>query len=149
MTQTTTAFSAIDCVIKADNAAGTLTDISGSANKFEIKFPHGVGEYRTFGSQWKGRLVIGKDCEIALTFVCSTTADETYDLLKDWYHGGNDSPRSCQFDVPDSSVGSDRFTGEFVLADLNMPFDAGADEVVMGTATLKPNGAVSHATISV
>lgn len=148
MAQTTTAISAIDAVVKIDNAAGTLTDISGSSNKVDINLSNGVGEFRNFTSQWKGRLVVGKDADISLDVVYTTTADEALDLLRDLFFGGTDTPRSIQIDVPDSSNGSDRYTAEVVLEDLSIPLDAGADEVVMCSATLKPNGAVSHATIS-
>lgn len=147
MTQSTTVVSAINCIVKLDNAAGTPVDISGSSNKAEIKLPHGVGEYRTFGTQWKGRVVIGKDAEVSFSFVYSTAASEARDLLVGWWSGGDDSPRSLTIDIPDGDPGSERYSGEMVLSDLNIPLDAGADEIIMGTATFKPSGVFSRAII--
>jgi hypothetical protein len=148
MPVTTTGIDATDCVIKLDNAAGVLTDISGSSNKVEIKLENGVAEFRPFGTAWKKRMVVGKDAPISLRVVFTKTAGEGWPLLRDWFTGSNDSPRTIQIDVPDSSIGSERYVAEVVLADANIPLDAGADEYVMVEASLKTDGALTYAAIT-
>ncbi len=148
MTRTTTAIAAIDCIVKLDNAAGTPTDISGSSNSVNLSMKAGVGQFRAFGGQWPSRLVIGKDADLRLEVVYSTTADEAVDLLRDWFFGGDDSARTLQVDVPDGSVGSDRYSGEVVLESLDIPLSAEDDEVVTVTAELKPDDAFAHSVIS-
>jgi len=148
MTVTTTALVATNSVIKVDNAAGTPTDVSGSSNKVQIGPKNGVGEFRAFSTQWKTRVVIGKDTDIKIDFVLSSAADEAYDLFKKWFWGGDDSARTVTIDVPDSTAGSDRYSGEAVLENLDMPLDAQADQPIFGSAVMKPSGEWTQADIS-
>lgn len=147
MTQTTTAIVATNVVVSLDNAAGVLTDISGSSNKVELGPKNGVAETRVFGSQWMLRGVVGKDVDVSLDCVYTTAAAEGAQLLEGWFYGGVDTARSLQIDVPDSDPGSFRYTGEFVLSDYSSSYDATADEWVMVSAKLLPTGAVTKATI--
>ncbi len=147
MPATTTPIVATDCVISIDNAAGVLTDISGSSNTASISLEHGLGRARVFGLQWNITRVVGKDASIELKVVYTPTATEGWQLLKNWFFGGTDTPRTVQIDIPDGLPGSDRYTGEFVIENADIPLDAGADELVMCTVSLKPDLAVSTATI--
>lgn len=143
MTVTTTPVVATNCVIKLDNAAGSPTDISGSSNRVELSLEHGVGEFRPFSTQWKSRVVVGKDVGVTLNIVCSTATDEAFDILKNWYFGGDDSARTLTIQVPDGSPGSDQYEGEFVLMSAPVSLDAEADEVVMVSAELRSHGEVT------
>ncbi len=147
MTATTTPVTAVNCVIQIDNAAGALTDISGSSNKADISLEKGVAEYRPFGNVWKLRKGVGKDGSFAIECVYTLTADEGADLLRDWFFTAAEAARSIQIDIPDADPGGDRYTAEVVLADFNIPNDAQADEFIVCTATLLPTGAITYAVI--
>lgn len=148
MTVTTTPIVATNCVIKLDNASGSPTDISGSSNRVELSLEHGVGEFRPFSTQWKSRVVVGKDVGVTLNIVCSTATDEAFDILKNWYFGGDDSARTLTIQVPDGSPGSDQYEGEFVLMSAPVSLDAEADEVVMVSTELRSHGEVALTTVS-
>ncbi|HML23519.1 MAG TPA: phage tail tube protein [Aggregatilinea sp.] len=148
MAQTQTAISAVDCIIQLDNASGVLTDISGSSNKVSLSFENGVWEFRPFGNVWKARGVTGKDADASLDAAYTTADGEALALLRDWFFGGDDSPRTLQVNIPDNTPGSDRYQGEFVLETFPLDLDAGADDVVMVSCTLKPNGEVTHEVIT-
>jgi len=144
MTTTTTAICPTNVVIRLDNAAGVLTDISGSTNKCEIKFNNLIAEYSVFGNTWQNRKACGKDGSFALDIIYTTTASEALDLLNGWFFGPSDAARSIQVDVPDGLTGSDRYEAEVVLSEHNIPLQARSGEVVMVSMTLLPNGAIVH-----
>jgi len=148
MAVTTTALVATNCVIKVDNAAGTLVDISGQSNKAEIQFNNSVAEFRPFSTQWNMRVVVGKDAPVTLSGVYSGNDAEALGLLRTWFFGGDDSARTVEIYVPDEDPGSDIFSGEFVLSSLSVPLDSEADDYVRWTAELQPTGAVSHAEVT-
>ena len=148
MTVTTTPVVATNCVIKLDNAAGSPTDISGSSNRVELSLEHGVGEFRPFSTQWKSRVVVGKDVGVTLNIIYSTATDEALDILKNWFFGGDDSARTLTIQVPDGNPGSDQYQGEFVLMSAPVGLGAEDDEVVMVSAELRSHGEVALTTVS-
>lgn len=145
---TTTEIVATNCVIQLDDTTSQLVDISGSLNSVTIGMENTIAEFRTFGTQWKDRRVVGKDLSISLRAVYSTAAAEAASILRNWFTAGNDSPRSLTIAVPDSQAGAFRLSGEFVLASLNIPLDAAADDVVYVEAELLPDGEVQFETIT-
>lgn len=148
MAPTTTPIVATNCVIKLDNASGTLVDISGQTNSVELKPDNAVAEYRVFGTIWKQRKAgVGKDCPVTIKVVMSTTAAEALGLLNGWFFGGVDNARTLEFYAPDGNTGSGLWRGEYVLKSWNFPADAEADDVVRGTIELLPHGVVQHGTI--
>lgn len=147
MPQTTDAIVATNTVVKLDNAAGVLTDISGDSNKVELGPKNGVAETRVFGNQWMLRGVVGKDVDISLDCIYTTNAAEGAQLLDGWFYGGTDTARTIQIDIPDGDPGSFRYTGEVILSDYTETLDATADEWVMVSAKLLPSGAFTKATI--
>lgn len=148
MAVTDTPVSATDCVVKIDNATGVLTDISGSSNKVEIGGENKIAEFRSFGSKWTRRRVTGKDASISLDGVYSKTASEMLDVLRDWWLNDSDVPRTIEISMPDDLTGSDRYTAEVVLADLNISGDASADEFIPVTASFMPDLELTHTVIS-
>lgn len=146
MTTTASEIVATNCVIMLDNAANVLTDISGSSNKVAVKFENKVAEWHTFGTQWPSRRVVHKDGPLTLNVIYTTLSTEAQQLIENWYHGGNDNPRSVMIYVPDSQVGAFQIYGEYVLASYNFDLDADADDVVRGQIELLPDGAVQRAT---
>lgn len=147
MTVTSTTIAATNCGIWLDNAAGTLTDISGSTNSVTITPEHGVADWRVFGSAWHQRKVIGKSVTMAIKAVYTTDAAEVTKLLENWWSGGNDAARTMTVYVPDKNVGSGVYSGEFVLSSPPVvTLDAEADDVVRVDAELQSHGAVTFGT---
>lgn len=149
MAGSTTTINACDASVWLDNASGTATDISGSSNEFTMTLPRVEGNTRVFGSKWPIRKVCGKDCTIDLTVVYSTAADEGLDLLRDWYYatdGSSEEARTVAVYLPDKNVGSDYYSGEFLLTNLSIPATAGEGAPIMVSATLMVTGAQTHST---
>jgi hypothetical protein len=146
MPQTTTAQNACDVFVWLDNGAGALTDIRGSSTSCELSPTTNIGEFRTFGSRWLGRLACGSDMTITLDVVYTTTADEGYDILRDWWTGVNyATARSIRVQVPDNA--GEQFDAEVFLQDFTLPLDPSEPGPIMVSATLLPTGNIVHSTI--
>lgn len=146
MAQTTTDINACDAGVWLDNAAGTLTDISGSSNQVNITLTLTSGMTRTFASKWPRRKVCPKDAKVALQIVYSTAADEGADLLKDWFFASDPGARTLKIYLPDKNVGSDVFSGEFVIdGDISIPVTAGSADPIVISVTLAVSGECSYA----
>lgn len=148
MTATTSAIVATDCVIKLDNAAGALVDISGQSNRVEIQLQNTIAEFRPFSTQWKQRKVVGKDAPVTVAGVYSSNDAEARGLLMGWWSGGTDTARTLEIYAPDENAGSDKISGEFVLSNFQTTLDSEADDFVRWTAELMPNGTVTHAEVT-
>lgn len=142
MPLTTTAFTACDSVVRLDNSSNSLIDISGSSNSVEFDFSNDIGEFKTFGSKWKGRLQCGKDAKIKVKIVMTKDIAEAARNVLDWFFttGGL---KTFQVDCPDSSAGSDRYQCETVLDSFNIPMPADDAKPVMAEINLLPSGAVT------
>lgn len=115
MAQSTTVVNGCDAVIKFDSEAGALVDISGTTNELGLVFGLNSELWRSFGSRYPGRLTCGKDMTGSFKIVYSPTVAEGRELIEEWYHTSNGDARSFQVDLPDSSVGSLRYSGEVIL----------------------------------
>lgn len=147
MAATTTAINACDAVIQLDDDLGALQDISGSSNNAELGFTQEVGEYQVFGGGWVKRLACARDATLSLSLVYTTATDEAMDVLKDWFFSNPGTKRTCQIDVPDSTSGNDRYSGEFYLVSLDIPLDVEEAGPIMCSAELAPDGGVTLAVI--
>jgi len=150
MAQTTTGRNACDVVVSLDDAAGVLQDISGSSVRANADFTNNIGEFRTFGSQWLARLCCGSDANFSVDVVFSTTDDEGWHLLKNWFFAAarHCTPRSLQIDVPDDETSSDRIEAEVLLESWGLPLDpSDAGPIIMSMALL-PTGEVCHSIIA-
>jgi hypothetical protein len=147
MAQTSTARNSCNVKIWIDNGAG-LVDISGSAASAELSPASTIGEFVVFGSTWTGRLVCGKDIPLSLEIVYSTAADEGYDIISNWWWGGDyDDPRAVRIQIPDNLAGSEQIDGNFVLENFTIPLDRGEAGPIMVSVSLLPTGEVVHYTI--
>lgn len=147
MTQTTTAINGCDAAIWCDDDSGTLKDISGSSNEFALDLKINVGATPTFGSRWPKRLMCGRDASLKLVVVYTTAADEGADIIKSWALQQTDpGPRTIKLYVPDKNVGSDVYSGEWVLESASWDVKAGEAAPLTIEATLLPDGAVTLAT---
>jgi hypothetical protein len=148
MAQTTTERTACDVLVWLDNGSDTLTDISGSATSVDISLTNNVGDFRTFGGRWTLRTVCGSDASFTINVVYTTTADEGYDILKDWWTGASyDSARSFRLQIPDNEANSEQWDAEVVLESMDFTLDSGEGGPIMVSATLLPDGDVIHGTI--
>ncbi len=139
MAQTTTAVNACDVVIRLDDENGILKDISGSSNEIKMKFMTKNGDLQTFGGNMPVRLSCGKDADFSLIAVYTLALEEARDLINEWYFGTG-GLRTLQVNIPDSSVGSDRYFGEVILDSFDFTASSGDASPIKLTAALKPSG---------
>ena len=149
MATTTTATNACSAVVSVDSGAGVLTNVSGSSASASMTLNTELGEYKVFGDQWKYRLACAQDSEVSIDVIYTTTADEGFDILRDWWFDatGYATARTVRIDMPDSTAGSDRYTAEMLLESLSWDMPAGEAGPVMVSAALKPNGNMDHTEI--
>ncbi|MDZ4768355.1 MAG: hypothetical protein SGJ24_04440 [Chloroflexota bacterium] len=150
MPSTSTAINACNVKVQIDNAAGTLVDVSGSANRVNLEFSQELGSYRVFGNKWMKRLACAKDATLQLDVVYSTQANEGLDLLRDWFFSAASSgtPRTIRMMLPDDVVGGDDYQGEFIISSLSIPMDASEAGPITVSAELMPDGEVTHGTLT-
>lgn len=144
MAKTTTAVNACNAAMALDSAAGAATSITGSSNKVSIALTQELGEYVVFQDKWKSRLECSKDVTYTLQVVYSTTADEGFDLLRDWFYTASPGARTLTVYIPDKNVGSDRYQGEVRLASLTWDTDRGEAGPILATAELVADGTQTH-----
>ena len=150
MAQTTTHANACDVVLQIDNAAGTLTNISGSANQVSMELTRTLGSLVTFEGNWDIVTACKRSGTITVGVVYSTASAEARELLEGWFFGdtGGSDSRSIQIDVPNSSVGSRRYTAECVVESMSLPIDASSADPIAMTFQLRTNGTVTRAGIT-
>ncbi len=148
MTQTTTQINGCDAVLKIDNAAGNLADISGSSNSISIERLNQVGDgVRTFGSRFKVRAACGKDANISVKILYTADGAEALALLNDWYENHNEDSRSLRLDMPDSDPGSDRYDFEVFIESFRFDVEAGNSDPILCEVAFKPTGTFTCAEI--
>jgi len=84
-TMTTTAWTGCDVGVWLDNQAGALADIGGSSNSVEIDLKQEIGDYRAFGTPWKGRIQCGRDASIKLKIMATKAQAEAMRIALDWF----------------------------------------------------------------
>lgn len=145
MAQTTTHISFESAAIFLDTAGGTLTNISGSTNKGSVTVNTPVEKTTTFDGDYPIASV-GKDgVTINLEIIYSTTADEAMDIIKRWKFVSTEreGSRTCTIEIPDATTGSDQYSGEFKLSNLEIAQDSSSANVSIVTAVLENDGAFS------
>ncbi len=145
MPETTSAINACDATIALDNAAGVLTDISGTARRVTMAFSQEIGKYRTFSGAWVRRLACARDATFQVDVVYSTSSTEALQLLRVWY--GSGGSRTLRVRVPNGDSGSDEYSAEVLIATLRIPLDADEASPVAVTVELLPDGAVTFSTV--
>ena len=148
MAQTTTFLRECDVVIKLDDADGNSIDISGSSNEIEVEINERTESLYKFGSDYPSRFSLGRDVIISLVVVYSTTTDEGADILKNWSFASTFAARTCEIYIPDTSVGSDQISGEFVLEYARIAGSAGSGDPLLVRAQIAAHGEITLATVS-
>ena len=148
MAQTVDAFSACDVTLAIDNNLGNLVQIEGSTNEASLAMTRQVGEAQTFEGEWSIKKGCKKSVSVSLSGLFSRIDAESMNIMKDWFFNSSGTSRSIQIDVPDSAVGSDRYTGEMIIENLNLPLSANDAAPIAWSAALSNDGAFSVATIT-
>ncbi len=146
MAATTTAFTACDWKVELDDDGGSLQDISGSTNTLDANFDNDVGEFRVFGTEWKARIVCGKDASFKIKGIATTATNEIKDLIETWFFAGREA-RSFQFSSPGADSGDYVYAAEVVLKTFKFSGDAASADPVMYDIELVPTGAVTRTII--
>lgn len=151
MAQTTTQISSNQSVINLDDASGSLVDISGTTTKIQIEPERDSKETYTFGSE-AALVTVGKSKhKITCEIVYSSATAESKALLNAWYYGTaavSRASRTIRIDIPDSSSGSDRYTGEVKLSKPpSMELDASKAEPLILKVEFMNDGVISYTTI--
>lgn len=147
MPQTSTAINACDARIRLENENGQNVDISGSSNEITIDFDNDLGDYKSFGSRWRGRLECGSDATFKLKVIYSTAQNEALDIFKSWYFGTR-GHRRIQVNLPNEETGSDRYEADVFLESANgLGGAADAAGPIMLDLTMRPHNGVAHNTI--
>jgi len=144
---TTTAFTACGAVVKLEDGATTLRDVSGSSNSVEFNFDNKIGEFRTFDTQWFTRVQCGKDAGITLKGVATTAANEIKEIVESWFFSGS-GDREFTFAYPSEATGSKRITANVFLKNFSFSADPSDANPMMYSIELTPTGEVTQATIS-
>lgn len=123
-----------DCVVNLDNASNVLTDISDAVSTASMDGTASAAVFYTFG------LSGGQSAEGNRTVTATLGVRRAEDsglatrLIDPWFFAaGKMGARTLQIDLPDSSAGSTRISGEFyITAWQPISQDAGGD----GTPTV-------------
>lgn len=150
MAQTTTFANACDVVLRVDNAAGSLTNVSGSSNSASLSLQRTLGELTTFEGEW----TIVTSCKISGTIslgaVYSTASTEAREILEEWmFRDGAGSPiRTVELNIPDNSIGSIRYMGEATIESYELPVAADTADPIAITAQLRTSGTWTRSVIA-
>lgn len=146
MPATDTAINACDALLRLENGSGLMINISGQSNSVDLERMSEVGEFKPFGQEWRKRYNCGKDATIALRVVFSTANGEAKDILEDWWENGGE--RTFQINLPDGSIGSDRYEVPCILQSFTLPLRSDDANPIMMAAQLLPAGPVTLTTVA-
>ena len=140
MAQTTTHIAACNAIVEVDNASGTATDISGSANTASIDFSRDIGEGTTFTGDFKLRTECKRDASLSIAVLWTTAAGEARDLMEEWYDTGG--RRTISIYPNGKVIGSRFYTGEWRLSTASIPIDSSSADVIKMDFEAVADGAV-------
>lgn len=146
MAQTTTHANACDVALYVDDVSGTPVNISGSTNQVSMELTRTLGSLVTFEGNWDIVTACKRSGTLTVGAVYSTSATEARELLEGWFFGdtGGADSRTIRIDVPNSNVGSRRYTAECVIESMSLPIDASTADPIAMTFQLRTNGTVTR-----
>jgi hypothetical protein len=147
MPVTGTAINGCDAVVLLKDATSVMRNVSGTGNNIKLDLSKDLGDFKVFGDAWRYRLECGKDASLDFDVVYSQDVDGGLDILRDWYFNGHGA-RTIQINLPDNSIGSDRYEMEAMLESLSIPISAEEAGPITVSATLKPNGPVLYSVVT-
>lgn len=140
MVQTTTAINGCNAKLEVDDAGGTPTDVSGSANQVSLSRTRQLGEAHTFVGSYPIRVECKQDASLSGRVLYTTLTDEARDLLDLWYDAGG--LRTIIFSPGGGNAGDVQYSGEYFLTSLDFSVEGGnADPVTMEFECM-PSGAL-------
>lgn len=144
MPVTTTPVNACNATIYLDTHLGVATNVSGMSNNLDFEVTNALGEYQVFEGQWMYRMACRLDGSVELKVVYSKDVNGGHDILADWIFQYNKEARRLIFFLPTEEIGAERYEGYYFLE--SYAFTVSAEEAgpIMGTASLKPNGAITR-----
>lgn len=148
MAATTTAVNACDVVVKLDNVASALTDISGSSNNVKIEWTNATGSQTVFGSDYDITLCCKTSVAITLEVLYTELHTEAKTILTDWQFNKHCAQKTISIYVPDDSAGSDIYTCEVIMEKLSLPLSSNDAAPILVSATLKNAGAMTCTTVA-
>jgi hypothetical protein len=148
-------------VVKIDNAAGTLADISDQVVSCTLTHNMTVGSYHVISTQWQQQTqgALPKVFELSLTIIKDDTATTgAYDIIQDWCTGTATAStaqietglKTVELYDPDAGIGSEKWTGEFMLVSAGAPVtkNASSGDAQQLTVTLRSHNAVTRTTVT-
>ena len=138
MAKTSTPVYKQQAVTSIDNASGTLTDITSTNSTITVALQRQSSETYVFGDDTAIQGIGKSTGTVSGTIVYSTNATEARAMYNQWYFSAEGTARTVTVDVPDSSTGSDRYSGELVLNSFTpVDGDAGSGELMMMQVEMK------------
>lgn len=148
MAQTTDGQNACAVVVQVDNAAGALTDISGSATEASLDFSSNSGRTFTFDGDFPITKICKSEVSMSLNVVWSLNDAEGSNLLEDWKINSPTAARTVSVSIPNNAGGSIIYSGEWVLENLSIPLSASSAEVIVISASLLNDGTITRASVA-
>ncbi len=134
--------------ISARNLHFTLNsqNISGSSNKLDITPTLQAGEFFTFDGNWRG--VVGDKFAFSGTFRAMYTegATEGYEVAYAAFEGG--VPVAFTAAPRGNTAGYNEFSGNILITEVPMSFEAGSGNAVMVEFSFEGNGELTKAAIA-
>lgn len=136
-------------VFSIDNASGVLTDVTNGVESATINVTKNVGGYHTLGDAWQLTIEGGKMWTASLSIINETGTGNASEILSAWAVAANGSTRTMQFDMPDSTTGSIRYSGETRMPSNNgiQTGTGGSGDPAKSTVELMGHGALTRAVI--
>lgn len=137
----------LECKVRLEDAEGNLWDISGSSARVGVNPAKTTGAYRTGGSRWQGRVSGIKDADVELQIVYSQGQNEGLWLLKRWFFASTPGLRMVEIYIPDFEDGSDVYSGEMRIGNLQVPMAYSDSGAVIATVPLFVRGELDVLTL--
>ena len=145
---TTTAARQYQCVLNIDDVSATLADVSGSTTTVAFA----AERDQAFVWVLDGKISVSDSNSaetVEVEVVWSTTSTDARALIEEWHLNTASTARTVQIDIPDSSTGSRRYTGEYTLGPYSWAVDAsGRSDLIRANFTLSANASITMTDIA-
>lgn len=137
----------INADVYLDDSDGTQHNISGSSAQIQFQFDHRLGTYQTFADDWDRTLPGPRGGTGTLTLLYTPTANEGFDLVRDWYLESftERDPRTLRCDGS-TEIGYVQVIGEIQLNSFSFTGDANQGQPVQVSVSFTFHGAISIGT---
>lgn len=138
-------------VLWLDDALGVLTQVDGVV-AFTLRVGNSIGRYATLPSKWRNSMDGQREFDGRFRAIGETNpaATQLRALARAWILNANQpGAKTFQMDVPDSQPGSERYTGEIRIANIDPLVEADAmnDDALISDIPFVGDGALSYMVI--